>query len=430
LNSIHLDNYLEFSLKAKSFASEHNPCVILDSCEISPQRSERKYKLVLAFGGNKVIEPKANKLDELYSFWQNEKCWLFGVIGYDLKNELEVLSSENSACFGWPEVSFFIPENIVTISWDNTLNIFGPNPTEIYKSILNFKTPKSKNKNLILAGDFQIDLYEEQHYQIIELIKEEIRNGNVYELNLCSRFVHQNATLEDPYAIYCELTELSPTPFSAFLKIENKTVISASPERYLLKHESRLVSQPIKGTRPRSKSNSEDIKLMEDLRANAKDRAENVMIVDLVRNDLAHVSIPGKVKVDELFGIYSYSHVHQMVSTISSFMEKKYTWKDAIRNTFPMGSMTGTPKIAAMQWIEKFELSKREWYSGALGYIDPAGNFDFNVLIRSLFHDSTKKTLAYYAGGAITIDSDASEEFNELMIKTKAIQTLLKKYLP
>lgn len=428
LNLFPIDNYIEFSEKAKQFASGFNPCVILDSCQISPQRDERKYKLVLGFGGAHIFEPKSDKLNELFKLWEKKPSWMFGVLGYNLKNEFENLESKNIEHFGWPDISFFIPETILTIDWNNQLTIYGNDPESVLNSILTCQFQSNTSSPLLINSELHCDFKKIEHENTIELIKEEIRNGNVYELNLCSGFVFNNSTMTDPYAVFKELTELSPTPFSAYLKLANKTVISASPERYLLKNHSHLVSQPIKGTRPRGQSVTDDQKFKEDLINNAKDRAENVMIVDLVRNDLAHVSVPGKVCVDELFGIYSYSHVHQMVSTISAQIEDKFVWSDAIRYSFPMGSMTGTPKISAMRWIEKFEISNREWYSGALGYIDPEGNFDFNVLIRSLFYDSEKQTLAYFAGGAITIDSDPEDEFNEMMIKAKAIQTILKKY--
>jgi len=428
LNSFAINNYQEFSQKAKQFASGFDPCVILDSCEVSPQRDERKYKLLIGFGGTLIFEPQHNKLDQLFKLWNQKPTWMFGVLGYNLKNEFEDLHSNNISHFGWPDISFFIPETILTIDWNNKLSIYGGNSQSIYNAIQNFQTIPKTEYQLTLKGELHRDFHQEQHRKTIELIKEEIRNGNVYELNLCSGFVFSDANMIDPFIIYDELTELSPTPFSAYLKFANKTVISASPERYLLKQSHRLVSQPIKGTRPRSKTISEDHLLKDDLAKNSKDRAENVMIVDLVRNDLAHVSVPGQVKVDELFGIYSYSHVHQMVSTISAQMDEKLNWSDAIRYSFPMGSMTGTPKISAMKWIEKFEVSNRDWYSGALGYIDPEGNFDFNVLIRSVFYDNDKQKLAYFAGGAITIDSNPEDEYHEMMVKAEAIQTILKKY--
>lgn len=428
MNTIKINNYAEFSQKAKQFASGFDPCVILDSCEVSPQREEKKYKLLLAFGGSLVVEPLSNKLQEIFKLWDENPVWMFGVLGYNLKNEFENLHSKNQTHFNWPDISFFIPETIITIDWNNHLVITGKGQETLYKDILNFQYKPKHAMALSIDGELQSDFIQMEHQHTIERIKEEIRNGNVYELNLCSGFVYSKAQMPDAFEIFNELTKESPTPFSAYLSMANKTVISASPERYLYKHGSRLVSQPIKGTRPRGKTPQEDDILKRDLATNIKDRAENVMIVDLVRNDLAHISTPGKVSVDELFGVYTYSNVHQMVSTISSNMEDQYNWSDAIRHTFPMGSMTGTPKISAMQWIEKFEISNRDWYSGALGYIDPNGNFDFNVLIRTIFFDRTKQKLAYFAGGAITIDSDPEAEYHEMMVKAKAIQTVLKKY--
>ena len=429
MNTIKINNYAEFSLKAKQFAAGFDPCVILDSCEVLPQRDEKKYKLLVAFGGSRMVEPLCNKLQELFKLWKENPVWMFGVLGYNLKNEFDNLQSRNTLHFDWPDMSFFIPETILTIDWNNNMVIQGKGHETLYTDILNFQYNPKNTVPLSIEGELHSDFIELEHRHTIEQIKEEIRNGNVYELNLCSAFVYSGANMPDSFAIFNELTKESPTPFSAYLTMANKTVISASPERYLYKHGSRLVSQPIKGTRPRGNTLQEDESLKRDLATNIKDRAENVMIVDLVRNDLAHISIPGKVSVDELFGVYTYSNVHQMVSTISSEMEDHYNWSEAIRHSFPMGSMTGTPKISAMQWIEKFEISNREWYSGTLGYIDPDGNFDFNVLIRSIFYDKTKQKLAYFAGGAITIDSIPEAEYHEMMVKAKAIQTILKKYV-
>lgn len=425
MNNFILSSYSEFAEKAKLFASNFNPCVILDSCSISPILGKGKYKLIIGFGGNQIIEPKQNKLDALYASWLKDKKWIFGVLGYELKNEIEKLTSHNNKIFDWPELCFFVPKTIITVNWENELTIYSEFPSDIYAKIIN--TQKYENLGALIRNKngVSFDFNSINHSSTIRDIKTEIRNGNVYELNLCSRFLLQNTSISDCYQLFDELICISPAPFSAFVSFNNKFILSASPERYLRKVNSELLSQPIKGTRPRGKDKYKDNELRNNLSNNSKDKAENVMIVDLVRNDLARVSKPGTVKADELFGIYSYSHVHQMVSTISSQMDDEFSWKDAIKASFPMGSMTGTPKIAAMKWIEKFELSAREWYSGALGYVDPEGNFDFNVLIRSLFYDSDKKILAYYAGGAITIDSLPEEEFEEMMVKAKAIESLL-----
>lgn len=426
MDSIYLDNYSEFAARAKSYASQFSPCAILDSCEIGPQLNKGFYKLIIGFGGNPIVSSNTNKLDSLYSAWESNKTWLFGVLGYNLKNEIEKLSSLNNTAFNWPELSFFTPETVIKVSWENELEILGENAEAIFNSILNYS---GKNQNSISClSELKVDFDKENHERAVNTIKEEIRNGNVYELNLCSRFLYDKIKVSEPFQLFSELLKISPAPFSGYFSIDNKFVISASPERYMSKNKNILISQPIKGTRPRSQNGSEDEAYKNDLSSNVKDQAENVMIVDLVRNDMARVARAGSVKVEELFGVYSYSHVHQLVSSVSSEIDESVNWKDVLKATFPMGSMTGAPKIAAMQWIEKFELSNREWYSGALGYIDPNGNMDFNVLIRSIFYDSSLEKLAYYAGGAITIDSEPEEEYREMMVKAKAIHSLLTHY--
>jgi para-aminobenzoate synthetase component 1 len=423
-----LINFRDFSGKAKNYASQFNPCVILDSCDIAPQLQKGKYKLLLALGGSQVIEPNSPKIKELFKFWSSNQCWMFGVLGYNLKNEIEDLQSKNSLCFNWPELCFFIPNNVITIDWDDNLWIYGNNSEAIYKAIKESSYETKNGAEVNIYKPIEYDFNKESYLETVNKIKREIIAGNVYELNLCSRFTYPKITIKEPFVLFEELSRISPAPFSAFLSINNKYVISASPERYLYLYGNQLVSQPIKGTRPRGFNQKQDDLLIKDLRTNLKDRAENVMIVDLVRNDLAKVSKAGTVNAEELFGIYTYSHVHQMVSTISAEIEKNTNWQQAIESTFPMGSMTGAPKIAAMTFIESLELMNREWYSGALGYLDPQGNMDFNVLIRSIFYDSLIEKMAYYAGGAITIDSNPEDEYNEMLIKTKAIHSIFNKY--
>jgi para-aminobenzoate synthetase component 1 len=318
---------------------------------------------------------------------------------------------------------------VVAITWDSEIIAFTSDQNYLFSKIEEVEIKPDEKGNLSINEDVAIDFSASTHREAVLSIQNEIVNGNVYELNLCSRFLHRNARLQNPGKLFDALIEVSPAPFSAYLNINNMFVMSASPERYILKNKNMLVCQPIKGTRPRNKNEEVDQELKRDLRFHTKDCAENVMIVDLIRNDLARVSSAGSVEVNELFGIYSFSHVHQMISTISSEIEPGKTWTDVLRATFPMGSMTGAPKIAAMKLIESFELSDREWYSGALGYIDPSGNMDFNVLIRSVFYDMEKHLLAYYAGGAITIDSNPEDEYNEMLIKASAIQSLISKLI-
>ncbi len=429
MDSIYLNNYKDFAAKAKSYASQFQPCAILDSCEIKPQLDKGNYKLVIGYSGKKLKVSEVNQIDSLYSVWEKNKSWIFGVLGYNLKNEIEKLSSDNTNCFGWPNLSFFSPETVITVNWNDELKILGVNSDTIFNTINNFKAFQEFDNTINCGSILNSDFNSEGHKDIILEIKDEIINGNVYELNFCSRFLYDKISLKNPYQLYEELIKISPAPFSCYLSLGNKYVLSASPERYLKKDDTSLISQPIKGTRPRGKTIAEDETFQMDLESNLKDRAENVMIVDLVRNDMARIAKAGSVKVEELFGLYSYSHVHQLVSTVSSLLSENNTWCDAIKATFPMGSMTGAPKIASMKWIEKFEMSNREWYSGGFGYIDPNGNMDFNVLIRSIFYDSHIQKLAYYAGGAITIDSECEQEYHEMIVKAEAMNYLLTKHI-
>ncbi|MCC6721648.1 MAG: anthranilate synthase component I family protein [Bacteroidia bacterium] len=417
------DDYLAFSQKLKQYVSLFNPSVILDSCLLHPQFFKGNYKIIASFGGDKILEPANNSielLDKIYS----EKCWYFGILGYNLKNEIEKLKSENDKCFGWSDIMFFKPETVITVDFENNLIIYGANAEYHFDKInstqINDKFDIS-NRKLIHP-----EINKSEYISKVNSIKNEIIKGNVYELNLCERFLYQDIELKSPISFYENLVKNSPTPFSAYFAIHNKYVMSASPERFLYKIKNKLISQPIKGTIARDENLEVDIENKNSLKNSVKEMAENVMIVDLVRNDLSKVSVAGSVKVEELFGIYSYSQVHQMVSTISSQLKAKVDLKEIISSTFPMGSMTGTPKIAAMQLIEISENFDREWYSGALGYITPWEDFDFNVLIRTAFYDSYLKKIAYYSGGAITIDSDAKEELKEILVKTEAIKKLIK----
>ena len=239
-------------------------------------------------------------------------------------------------------------------------------------------------------------------------------------MNYCQEFYKENISLSTQN-LFIELNNLTKSPFATFLNIENFTIIGTSPERYMLKQENNIISQPIKGTSKRVSDKNEDNELKQNLSNSAKDTSENIMIVDLVRNDLSVTAKEGSVKVDKLCGVYTFSHVHQMISTISSKLKDNKKFVDVIATTFPMGSMTGAPKIKAMELIEEYEETKRGVYSGSVGYINPKGDFDFNVIIRSLLYDSQKKYLSLSVGGAIVSKSEAIKEYEECLIKAKPI---------
>jgi para-aminobenzoate synthetase component 1 len=259
----------------------------------------------------------------------------------------------------------------------------------------------------------------------VEKLRAAIALGDIYEVTFCQEFFAEYADI-DPYQVYQNLNSVSPTPFSGFFKVADKYILSASPERFLCRRGDHLFSQPIKGTAKRSADSNEDEQIKTALLNNTKEQAENVMIVDLVRNDLTKSAVKGSVKVEELFGIYTFPQVHQMISTISCILNPLVHPVDALKNTFPVGSMTGAPKVRAMELIEETECSRRGIYSGSFGYFEPDGDFDFNVVIRSILYNQSNRYLSFQVGGAITYASSPQAEYEECLLKASAIIKTLK----
>ncbi|NLF41175.1 MAG: anthranilate synthase component I family protein, partial [Bacteroidales bacterium] len=254
-------------------------------------------------------------------------------------------------------------------------------------------------------------------------VKDHIQKGDIYEMNFCMEFFAENCFI-DPFESYLRLNDISPAPFSAFYRLPEHYLLCSSPERFIQKNGDTIISQPIKGTARRGTSPEKDEEIKTELFNNLKERSENVMIVDLVRNDLSHTAVKDSVKIDELFGIYSFAQVHQMVSTITSKIKSGIHFSDVIRHAFPMGSMTGAPKIRAMQIIEEYEITKRGLYSGSVGYISPEGDFDFNVVIRSIQYNQSLQSLSFMTGSAITSLANAGDEYQECLLKAKAMMRI------
>lgn len=381
-----------------------------------------KFQWVLAAGSKRELKIENNGLqpfEQLKSFRRNTA--LFGFLAYDLKNDIENLQSNNFDGLQFPVLHFFEPKVLIT-QQNEFLTIVADNPEEVLEVLKNAKSNYVSSKTHV--GEINARISKSDYIKKVEKIKEEIQYGNIYEMNFCQEFFAENASI-NPFDIYAQLNELSQMPFSAFYKVDNQFVICASPERFLQKTGEKLISQPIKGTIKRSLQKEEDELLKIQLQKDEKERSENVMIVDLVRNDLSKISERGTVKVDELFGIYSYPKVHQMISTVSSVLHSENNFIDAIEATFPMGSMTGAPKISAMKIIEAHENTKRGIYSGAIGYILPNEDFDFNVVIRSILYNSENKYLSFMVGSAITILSNPENEYEECLLKAKAIFEVL-----
>jgi len=341
------------------------------------------------------------------------------ILSYDYKNKTEKLQSNNLAPIDCPESIFFIPEVKIEILTDK-VKIYHNDPQKIFDEIGTFKAEFPKNPPMEITVLNSRDAY----FENVKAIQNHIVEGDMYELNYCMGFEFEGKRW-NPVAGFLDLMKKSPMPFSAFFKAEAKYLICASPERFLKKIGDKLIAQPIKGTIKRGKNDLEDSQLKEDLLNSEKERAENLMIVDLMRNDLSRISRTGSVKVEELFGVYPFSRVHQMISTVVSTIAEKKSLLEIIHATFPMGSMTGAPKIKCMQLIDQYEDFKRGWFSGALGYIDAEGNFDLCVIIRSIVFDQAKGKGYFAVGSAITFDADAAYEYEECLLKASAIVEVL-----
>lgn len=353
--------------------------------------------------------------------WQNQ-LFKVGIIGYDFKNQVEALESNNPSFFDLPELCFFEPSLIFKLD-ENGIFSQEKISFEILKEIESQILPENPSVSCSIFPQIS----RESYLKSVQRIQNEILEGNTYEANFCQAYTGDFETW-DPIAAFLRLNELSKMPFAALFKAKDKWLVSASPERFLKKKESKLIAQPIKGTVKRGSTLEEDSINRKNLLNSEKERAENLMITDLMRNDLARISETGSVKVAELFGIYPFPRVLQMISTVSSEIRPEVSLKEIIRATFPMGSMTGAPKISTMKIIEREESFKRGWFSGAFGYIDEQGNFDFSVVIRSIIADLEAKKLYFGVGSAITIDASAEQEYEECELKAQAILELLRGY--
>jgi para-aminobenzoate synthetase component I len=346
--------------------------------------------------------------------------YIVAMLSYDLKDAIEPLKLTKQAERAVPDLVLIVPESVYLIKQAEIIHHHGP---ELPELVAQFQSSLEK-----VIFPFQLEpLVSKTEYETqFSRIRYELQQGNIYEMNYCIPFEQQNVAPFDEINLFRAFQNRTDAPFSAFFRFEQHTMIGASPERYLKKEGERLYSQPIKGTRKRGRNEQEDAVLKEELRHDPKERSENVMIVDLVRNDLARIAVPGTVRVDELFGVYSFSTVHQLISTISCELRPNTPFSEIVKATFPMGSMTGAPKIRAMEVIDAVEFFSRGWYSGSIGLITPNGDFDLNVVIRSLFYDAERKTLSYPVGSAITIQANAQDEYEECALKLNSLLNLLR----
>jgi len=407
-----------FKGKALKWASSLDVFCYLDSNNFDDRYS--KFDALLAAGvKDEVIAKAGTAFEQLEQFRVKHSGWVTGFFGYDLKNEIERLTSSNTDHLNFPDLYFFVPRYLIIIRGDE-IEIIAGNPRQILADI----ERQAAYPGGSTRTNVQTRVSKQAYLDAVAGIKEHINRGDIYVTNFCQEFFAEDAEI-DPLAIFLKLNKVSPNPFSAYFKLKEKYILCASPERFLAKRGHKLISQPIKGTARRGETKAEDEYVKQQLQTHAKELQENVMIVDLVRNDLTRSAKQGTVKTEELFGIYSFKQVHQMISTVVCELEEGLSAVQAIKNTFPMGSMTGAPKISAMQLMEQFESSKRGVYSGAIGYFSPDNDFDFNVVIRTLLYSQNDKYLSFQAGSAITFHADAEKEYEECLLKAKAILEVL-----
>ena len=416
---------LDYKLKSFIWANQFDKFSFLDNNRYYAYLDHDYECLIAAGSADEISSSYGGAFEKLRKLHQGKSDWLFGFLTYDLKNEIETLASQNPDHLGFPDLHFFQPSYIIKIKADEfQVSSIDRDPGKVMNEIEGTTVPEPGRKRRASLS-IKSRVSKEKYLNDINAIREQIIEGDVYELNYCQEFYADEAHI-DPIATYLDLNKSAQAPFSCFYKIGDKYLLSASPERFLKKTGARLISQPIKGTIRRDASKPEDELLKEELKNDPKEQAENMMIVDLVRNDLARSSKPGSVKVDELYGIYSFAQVHHMVSTISSELREDCHFIDAIKGAFPMGSMTGAPKVTAMELIEKYESAKRGLYSGSVGYITPNGDFDLNVVIRSILYNETARYLSFQTGGAITFDSIPEKEYEESLLKAQALMEVLK----
>ncbi len=389
-----------------------------------------KYEFLAGVDAIEVMPVSTNSFKDLQTFHSTKKDWLFGYFSYELKDEIEKLSSSNPDRLGFPKVNFFQPRYVLRAKAGMLHVDYLVEYTSAHEANAFVETilrEESESETTLKSIQINSQIEKEEYIQIINKIKDHIRRGNIYEINYCTEFFSENVKI-NPVSVYKRMNSISPMPFSAVYRTDQYFAICCSPERFLANRNNKIISQPIKGTARRNADKEEDERIINQLKSDPKERAENIMIVDLVRNDLSRTSQKGSVQVEELFGISSFRNLHQMISTITSLKRADVNFVDVIRSAFPMGSMTGAPKIRAMELIEELEKNKRGLYSGSIGYIEPDGDFDFNVVIRTVLYNDQKLNLSFMVGSAITVNADPEKEYFECLLKAESMRKALEGY--
>jgi para-aminobenzoate synthetase component 1 len=410
-----IDDIAIFKQKMLSWANRFNIFCFLDNQDYTIAPHHLQWLLAIA---DEEVQENHMPFHELDDFIK--KGWSFGHLSFDLGNEWFELQAGKENPIRFPRYHFFHPAILIGLDGDKVF-IQADQPEAIFKGIRSEAITGKVKQPITLQPRLSKDAY----LSTVAKLQEHIQRGDCYEINFCQEFYSSEVEI-NPINLFQDLIQASPNPFSVLYKWREQYLLCASPERFLSKSGDQLISQPIKGTSPRYSNDPEkDEASKQALLNSTKERSENVMIVDLVRNDLSMVCKEGSVKVDELFGIYSFPQVHQMISTITGEMKAGISFSQIMKATFPMGSMTGAPKKRVMELIHQYEVTGRGIFSGAVGYINENGDFDFNVVIRSLMYNASTQYLSCQVGSGITIYSDPEKEWDECQLKAAAIKKVL-----
>jgi para-aminobenzoate synthetase component 1 len=417
-------NPIAFKKQLLDWSDQFREVVFMDSNDY-PQKFS-SYDAILAVDAFTLIQTDYhNAFEDLQQYQQTTKDWLFGYLSYDLKNDSEDLQSNNFDGLAFPDLFFFQPKKLFFLKGNQlTIRYLNLCDDEVETDFDTITTSVGFDYITKAAVEVQARISKESYIEKVNALLGYVHRGDIYEANFCMEFFADNTTI-NPLEKFGKLNAISQTPFAVYFKNNKQYLLSATPERYLRKEGATLISQPIKGTAKRFSDSKEDEIAKLNLASDPKERAENIMITDLVRNDLSRTAQKGTVQVQELCGIYSFQQVHQMISTITSKLDNKHSLIDVLKLTFPMGSMTGAPKISAMKIIEELEATKRGLYSGAIGYFSPDGDFDFNVVIRSILYNQENKYVSFSVGSAITSLSNPENEYEECLLKAKAMHEVL-----
>lgn len=425
---IKIENIAEYKSALLKWSRQFSEVLWLDSNDYHQKHSQ--FDAILAVDAFTALQTNAaGAFDRLEEYQKTTADWIFGYLSYDLKNDVEDLTSENFDGLHFPDLYFFQPKKLFVLKGNEVelqyLRLVDDELDEDLQSIQKLISSEEKGRTTRQTPlRLKPRIPKNDYLKKVEEMLDHIQRGDIYEANFCQEFFAEDTEI-DPLETYQNLNAISNPPFASYLRLYDHYLLSASPERYLQKKGNKVISQPIKGTAPRATTEEEDRKLVEQLEQDPKERSENVMIIDLVRNDLSKTAKKGSVEVEELCKVYTFQQVHQMISTVKAEVADGIPAVEVIRSTFPMGSMTGAPKISAMKIIEELEESRRGVYSGAIGYFTPNADFDFNVVIRSILYNKAKKYVSFSVGGAITAKSVPEKEYQECLLKAKALIEVL-----